>query len=382
MLIKRFEAETPQDALAAVRETLGPDALILSTKSVRRRRGAFGLLAKTVVEVTAASQRQAPAEPEASHTGRDASWKSLEVSRAVVAPLEREIHALRSWLEQAEFGRTPPPSLGQEIAELRRLTRAMVARVPEASADRSSAHFRAAGIAEGFAALLGQDAEARIDTGEVAEEARIAALAARLEGKLAAPRPEAGHTLVVGAPGVGKTTTVGKWAGHNANADTRVVTTDAHRHGGVASLKGIAKALGVRLDVATSPDSLARIAEKRGGRLVVDTPGQGRDDRESLAELSHQRAALGEHASVQLVLSAGTQEADLRQQLARYAFLRPEAVVVSKLDDSAALGGLVNVLLEPDTPPVSWVGTGQRIPDHFVPPDAFALARQVLHTCP
>ena len=33
MLIRRFEAESTQEALAAVREAFGPDALILSTPS-------------------------------------------------------------------------------------------------------------------------------------------------------------------------------------------------------------------------------------------------------------------------------------------------------------------------------------------------------------
>ena len=60
MRIKRFEAESMQAALAQVREELGPDALVLNTRSVRRDRGLFGLLGRPRVEVTAAIDHEPP----------------------------------------------------------------------------------------------------------------------------------------------------------------------------------------------------------------------------------------------------------------------------------------------------------------------------------
>lgn len=52
MRVKVFEAENMADALKKVKETLGPDALILSTRTVGRK--GIGLFGKTGVEVTAA----------------------------------------------------------------------------------------------------------------------------------------------------------------------------------------------------------------------------------------------------------------------------------------------------------------------------------------
>ena len=77
-------------------------------------------------------------------------------------------------------------------------------------------------------------------------------MATRLEARLAPPRSDASHQLVVGAPGVGKTTTVAKELGWLADARTRLVTTDAHRLGGAEGLRGVAKRLGVPFDVARS----------------------------------------------------------------------------------------------------------------------------------
>ena len=115
--------------------------------------------------------------------------------------------------------------------------------------------------------------------------------------------------------------------------------------------------------------------------MLVDTPGRGGEDPAALTELSLQRAALGEDAQVQLVVSATTKECDLRRQLSRYRNLEPNALVVTHVDDSIDLGNVVNILLEDTTPPLAWIGSGQRVPDDFDVPDATALARRVLQAC-
>src|SRR5688572_21815158 len=53
MLIKKFEAESMERALAIIKAELGPDALILNTKRLRR-----GLFRKATVEVTAAFEKK------------------------------------------------------------------------------------------------------------------------------------------------------------------------------------------------------------------------------------------------------------------------------------------------------------------------------------
>src|SRR5439155_25662282 len=57
MQIKTFCALDMRDALRAVKEELGPDAVILSTREVKSGGGAFGLFSRAVVEVTAAVDR-------------------------------------------------------------------------------------------------------------------------------------------------------------------------------------------------------------------------------------------------------------------------------------------------------------------------------------
>src|SRR6056297_2497238 len=52
MQVKVFEAEDMRSALEKVKQTLGPEALILSTKTIGRNK--FGFSSKNRIEVTAA----------------------------------------------------------------------------------------------------------------------------------------------------------------------------------------------------------------------------------------------------------------------------------------------------------------------------------------
>ena len=56
MHIKRFEADTMLEAVRQVKEELGPEALVLSTRTLRGRTGPFGLFGRDRVEVTAAEE--------------------------------------------------------------------------------------------------------------------------------------------------------------------------------------------------------------------------------------------------------------------------------------------------------------------------------------
>src|SRR5438105_12700688 len=57
MQIKTFRALDMRDALRAVKEELGSEAVILSSREVKSGGGAFGLFSRAVVEVTAAVDR-------------------------------------------------------------------------------------------------------------------------------------------------------------------------------------------------------------------------------------------------------------------------------------------------------------------------------------
>ncbi|TAJ08711.1 MAG: flagellar biosynthesis protein FlhF [Nitrospirae bacterium] len=59
MKIKTFQALTMSDAIRSIKEELGPDAVILSSKQIRKGSGVFGIFGRPMVEVAAAVDAKA-----------------------------------------------------------------------------------------------------------------------------------------------------------------------------------------------------------------------------------------------------------------------------------------------------------------------------------
>ncbi|MEJ2199962.1 MAG: hypothetical protein P8X63_02945 [Desulfuromonadaceae bacterium] len=84
MQVKVFEAPDMATALKMVKETLGSDALILSTRSVRK--GKTGFLGKPMLEVTAAIDSPGPAASTLTTGVSQAAAASLYARTATIPP--------------------------------------------------------------------------------------------------------------------------------------------------------------------------------------------------------------------------------------------------------------------------------------------------------
>lgn len=401
MHIKRFEAPSMLEAVRKVKDELGPDALILSSRTLRRGGALFGLMGSSVVEVTAALDRdtrraaegfapteraqQAAGAAGVSGAGPDPSWRELRVTRALLEPLHEELRALRASVQSLRLPDTGADEVLRELAELRRVAadRAGCAAPGDAAAQRLAGRLLGAGLAPRHAfRLAGEAADGSSASGAPSDEPLRRALARALDARLRPLRPDDGTRvdLFVGPTGVGKTTTLAKVAAREAGAGEAIslVTTDTFRIGADAQLRTYADLLGVAFDVAASHEDLARCLRGVGGRALVDTAGRPRGDDQALAELVGARRLLGQRARIHLVVSATTKDEDLREELRRYRVVEPDSLVVTKLDESASLGSVANLLLDDAVPPVSWITDGQRVPEDLAIPDPEAFAGRIL----
>jgi len=208
-------------------------------------------------------------------------------------------------------------------------------------------------------------------------------LVRRIESRVVLPRPDSDPavSIFVGAPGVGKTTTLAKLAAREDRSERGVslLTTDTFRIGAEEQLRTYANLLQVPFATAGSAEEVARsLSRERGRRVFVDTAGRGRSDPRGVAELVRVRSELGPCARVHHVVSATTKEADLRNEVRRFSALRPDSLIVTKVDESDHLGDLVNLLLDEESPPLLWMGTGQRVPEDLALPEPEHLADAVL----
>ena len=382
MHIKRYEAATMAEAVAQIREELGPEAVILQSRQVRRE-GWFGALAKPVVEVTAAMDREIRSSNTSTNAGSNNSgernWREIQVARALMDPLEAQVREVRETVQSLTLGGSAPLTIAAEVAELKRWVANLQG--PELNGIRGrAADLIRAGLEPRHAYTLAAEASAR--EAEDPGQANLLTLAARLEQRLRPPREDDPPvTLMVGPTGSGKTTSLAKVAGREriAQRDLAVVTTDAHRYGAELLLRRFSRDLDVPFEVAVSPESLAERVKRFDRRsLFVDTAGRSPRDPQGIPELRGFRDALGGRAQVQLVLSATTKSQDLGAQVACFSPLAPDGLIITRTDESSDLLNVVNLLLDDDTPPLRFVGSGQKVPEDLQVPDPLELATAVL----
>jgi flagellar biosynthesis protein FlhF len=316
MHLKRYRGKTLKEALRAVREDLGPHALVLSTQVVQDH-GPRGWLGGTVVEIAAAIERPDVAEVS-------------EVRHTVNDPIERELEAL-------------------------------------------AARLGASGLEPGIARAVA--ASHPIEKRRTASAANLhTTLAAQLQSLAAPDDGFAPVEVFVGPPGAGKTTTIAKIAAQQRSRQGRrlgLVAADGYRVGAVEQLRLYAEVIGAPLTVARSTDELDDALAEARRPILIDTPGRSPGD-----DVSREMfRAIGRQPGVRthLVLPANLPPGHLRRTLDRFHEARPSRVVITKLDEADSLAPLVGVLREAALP-ISYVGTGQRVPEdlHRATPPAIA----------
>jgi flagellar biosynthesis protein FlhF len=184
MQVKKFEAPTIQEALEVIKRELGPEAIILQTKKLKK---GFGLMNKESVEVTAAvSERSIQKKSFAETRLRDGDKQKV---RGLEATRQGDIFdKLYEKGERAAAARKAVPAAAQPAqasSASRRLTATRYAEIDEAengAANRSAAARRAAAQAVGAqarsAAQAATQATHQAQTLEQVSQGRIPAAGA------------------------------------------------------------------------------------------------------------------------------------------------------------------------------------------------------------
>jgi flagellar biosynthesis protein FlhF len=315
MILRRVTARTMAEALGRVERELGRDAYIIETSN-------DGGLATVIARKNEKQARPRPSERPPS--GRE--WKPgfrpvaeallrSGLSRRLLTVIQRAVDGLEPWLLQK--GAPGLPGVVRKV-------------------------------------LSGLLPTHRIDA------ARIAAF--------------------VGPTGVGKTTTLAKLAARDATLRGRtvgIVTTDTFRIAAVEQLRAFAEMMGARFRVAFTPQDLrAAVAEMEDAdRIYIDTSGRSPSDKSSLSAM--RGLFRGLDAGVQLCLQASSRRADLEDNLAAFAVFEPQAIVVTKWDETRIPGEVVSLAIEHDVP-VSFVTNGQRVPEDGWDANAARIAASLL----
>jgi flagellar biosynthesis protein FlhF len=158
-----------------------------------------------------------------------------------------------------------------------------------------------------------------------------------------------------------------------------IVTVDTHRIAAVEQLRTYAEIIGVPLEVALSPHELREAVKRHGSAdlILLDTVGRSPRNDLGIAEL-RQLVQVAKPAETHLVLSATAKPGDLVEALDRFRPLNPTRLLFTKLDETASYGGLLSCCFVSDLP-VSYLGTGQEVPDDIEEASPERIAQLVVY---
>lgn len=374
------------EALDQVKRQFGRDAVILNTRTVTKG-GVLGMGSNPHVEITAA--RGVSDLPEPLRRGRllesrldrgkradGAATPMSSPSRAAASlpsdALLSEVGTLRSLVQDLvrETRRSQLPSLPGELHETyRRLV------------ENAVAEHIAQQLVDGIRRELTDD---QLRDPECVREH----LARRVESMLPTAGPirpartgEPTIIALIGPTGVGKTTTIAKLAANFCLREHRkvgLITIDTYRIAAVEQLKTYAQIIDVPLEVAMSPDQLESAVARMCDRdvILIDTAGRSQRDHTKIKELSAFFNAVRPD-EVHLVLAGTGGETVLMETIQRFRELGVDRVIFTKLDEAIGFGVMLACLQKAEAR-LSYVTTGQDVPDDIHVGECKALAQLIL----
>jgi flagellar biosynthesis protein FlhF len=186
---------------------------------------------------------------------------------------------------------------------------------------------------------------------------------------------------LIGPTGVGKTTTVAKLAARLALLEGRrvaLVTTDTYRLAAVDQLYRYGELMRLPVREVSSPTKVRAVLEDLGDSdlILMDTAGRSQHDDIKMNDLRLFLEA-ARPDETHLVLSSTCSYRNLATAVEKFAQFDLDRVLFTKLDEAASCGMLLTVLLRLNKS-LSYVTTGQSVPDDIEVGDSLKLARLIV----
>lgn len=374
MQVKKFLAPDIRQAIEALREELGPDAIILSN---RRVEGGIELVAsldyeegeelssendhqQEEVKPTSTIDRNAPANHSSNpqtkllHTNDNSEQKSVEQKseierRLLVSGLRRDLLSIQSLLD-SQISDASWHTLKTEHPYRAKL----IDRLVESGFDHN--------IAEEVFSEVSEELEF-----SQAWRMAMSVLAQKLRVTRDDILTDGGVVMLLGPTGVGKTTSVAKLAAgyamrHGADK-VALVTTDCFRIGALEQLRTYGRILGVPVRAASTADELTEVIKSLYDKklILIDTAGIGPREKQLLAQFVTLKNAIPQLKSY-LVLSAVTHKTTLAETMKSYMKDKIHGCILTKLDETTALGEVLSLFMDKKLP-LAYVSDGQRVPE-------------------
>ncbi|MDD2670952.1 MAG: flagellar biosynthesis protein FlhF [Syntrophales bacterium] len=354
MQVKRYEASNVQEAMEKIRTDLGDDAVVLSTKRLRRGKTTF-------IEVTAA--RDLPVKACSREENRDRTPASgREEIRAEIDEIRKIAESLRGenpFRAQMSELKEMMSSLFDLVGSLREETglSAVYRRLVSGGMSRERAYGLVKETPCGRGGNRPEDYEKALRSVEESIGRSIAVPRDRIDPDRV--------VVFIGPTGVGKTTTLAKVAARYAidfKKKVGLITTDTYRIAAAEQIRTYAKIMGLPLEIATEKESYRKALAKFSDKdcILVDTPGRSHLDSRHLKKIAEILAA-DTPARAHLLLSLTSSTRNLLEAADRYSTINYDSIIFTKLDETRSFGAMFDVVAQSEKP-VSYLTTGQNVP--------------------
>ncbi len=424
MQVKVFEAKDMASGLKMVKEDLGPDALILSTRTLRG--GKLGMLGKPMLEITAAIDSAWPEKNNESSCPRDNGSPFSPVQGQNHEPLTYQNLGMNPPLpgetnysdtsqfkinetSKTETG-TDQTALSHEISELRSIIDSLSHRIsgldsppiapayvePEycarptnESEDPVIRLLRSRGLNHQVAGLVARFTGDVIGPQNDGDQQMLLKNLTEAIGRLFTVTNPLSNKLVrqkrislIGPTGVGKTTTIAKLAAgylKRFGGKVALITIDTYRIAAVEQLKVYGEIMNLPVEVVIKPTDMAVALSRHSDcdLILIDTAGRSPGNR---LEIQDMRTFLKPEYGLEnhLLLSATTREIELETIIQQFSCLPINTFIFSKVDECRLLGVLLNMHYSKDTP-ISYLTNGQRVPEDIIAATPEILAKLIMN---
>jgi flagellar biosynthesis protein FlhF len=190
---------------------------------------------------------------------------------------------------------------------------------------------------------------------------------------------------LIGPTGVGKTTTLAKLAGNlrlRQGVKVGLITVDTYRIAAVEQLRTYAEIIDLPMRVVTTPDEMQHAVRdlQEMDVILIDTAGRSPNDDARIQELQSILAA-ADPDEVHLVVSLATGVRSAELAALHFRAVGVHRVILSKLDEATGGGTLLNFARRLSLP-ISYITTGQNVPEDLELADRPRLAQWVLGQSP
>ncbi len=333
MGVRIYRGRTIEEALARVKNALGPEAMIISTTPFKANSGNSGF------EIVAMQGRGAAVDTQPNPLGE----------------VKSELMSIKEMIYLLNHSRTITETLLMNPPVLNLYAKL----ISNGVADHYVRMFL-----ERAGALNGESP----DQGNTIREKIIREIM-RVIGVKDPFDVQDGHRIVVafiGTTGVGKTTTIGKLAAQlvlTARKKVGLISIDKYRIGAMEQLKTYAAIMGIPCFPAFNRSDLLFALRRMEGRdvVLIDTAGQSHYDRSRIAELRN--VITGDPPiSSHLLMSVSTRDSEMKKVAASFSQLEFQSYIFTKIDEAEQYGSIVNQIMKLQLP-ISFLTTGQNVPE-------------------